>query len=355
VTWEVTAGLTQAGTVVGTPMWMAPEQARGEPAGPASDIFSLAATLSYAATGQCPYAPGPAAAIMSQAARPPVRPVPVAMPGELRDLLVPMLDPRPERRPSAASVLGGVDGTRMDVIPERRRAGVAARPRRMLARWPARLLGDPVPRRVGSSRRRWLATLGAVGVAAAVAGVVTAGITSGSRPGPGASRAPVVVCSPLTYLPCGASVPAPHTNGTTCDPGWYDLDGMAADGCEARSDFAAGTVLTQDAAVHANLVPASARDDFVTHVSGDVLNLCWGSLRVTLTAPARTAEQLTVWKGTSKVADAVSANGTPATATVHKPSCFASDSEDLRVSVTAVASTGGASASDFTLTRDGGW
>ena len=59
VTWELTAGLTGAGSVVGTPMWMAPEQARGEAAAPAGDVFSLAATLAFAATGAGPYAPGP--------------------------------------------------------------------------------------------------------------------------------------------------------------------------------------------------------------------------------------------------------------------------------------------------------
>ncbi len=354
VTWEVTAGLTQAGTVVGTPMWMAPEQARGEPAGPASDVFSLAATLAYAASGQRPYAPGPTAVVLDRAASDAVRPLPAAVPAELRALLVPMLDPRPERRPSAARVLGGLDGTGVATVPDSRRTGRAVRAGRILAAGSVRLLGDPVQRRARSSRRRWLAA-GAVAAVAAVVGLVIAGIGSGSQAGPGASRAPTVTCSPLPYLPCGATVPAPHTNATACDPGWYNLDGIAADGCEARSDYAAGAVLTGGAGLHANLVPASARDDFPTHVSGNALHLCWGSLHVTLTAPAHTAEQLTIWKGTSKVADAVSTNGTSATATVHKPSCFASDSEDLLVSVTAVAANGGASASDFTLTRDGGW
>lgn len=131
--------------------------------------------------------------------------------------------------------------------------------------------------------------------------------------------------------------------------------GNAADGCEARSDYVAGTALTQQAAVHANLVPLSAADTFMTHVSGDTLSLCWGSLHVTQTAPSQTAEQLTVWKGNTKVASALSANGAPATATVQKPSCFSGGSEDLRVTVQAVAATGGASANDFTLTRDAGW
>ena len=56
-TSEHTPGLTATATVVGTPSFMAPEQARGEPASPASDVFSLGATLLYALTGEGPYGP----------------------------------------------------------------------------------------------------------------------------------------------------------------------------------------------------------------------------------------------------------------------------------------------------------
>jgi hypothetical protein len=103
------------------------------------------------------------------------------------------------------------------------------------------------------------------------------------------------------------------------------------------------------------VVPESAVDSFPTHVSGSSLDLCWGSLHVTLTAPLHTAEQVTVLSGTTQLAQALSANGVPATATVHKPSCFGADSEDLTVTVTAAAATSGASANDFVLTRDSGW
>ena len=356
ITREVTAGLTQTGTVVGTPMWMSPEQARGEPIGPASDVFSLAATLSFAASGRLPYPSGPPTVVISRAAGGGIRTVPDVVPGGLRALLGHMLDPRPERRPSAARVLGGLDGTRIASIPKAGRDSKAALLRRIVAPWLGRVLGDPRPRPPRRSRRRRLTAVAAIAVGTVAVGLIVAAfVAGGNGAGPLGFRAPATKCTALPYLPCGTSVPAPNTNGDTCSTGWYDLDGLAADGCEASSDYVPGTDLTQHAVVRANLVPASTTDSFVTHVSGDALNLCWGSLHVTLTAPAHAAEQLTVWNGATKVAGALSADGTAATATVHKPSCFASDSEDLRVTVTAVAATGGASATDFRLTRDGGW
>jgi serine/threonine protein kinase len=48
------ATLTVAGMVIGTPDFLAPEVARGEPASPASDCWQLAATMSFALTGQLP-------------------------------------------------------------------------------------------------------------------------------------------------------------------------------------------------------------------------------------------------------------------------------------------------------------
>jgi hypothetical protein len=356
VTREVTAGLTDAGTVVGTPMWMAPEQARGEPAGPPGDVFSLAATLHFAASGRGPYAPGPAALVMGRAARGEIRAVAATLPDVIRAPLVRMLDPRPERRPSAAEVLGGVDGT--TVTPPGRPTSLARRARRTLARGPARLLRDPPDPMLRPSRRRRLTMVaGAVLAVAVVAFVVVVG-AGGHKAGPDPAAVkgpPAAVCHPLPYFPCGALLPAAHTNGRTCDAGWYDLDGATADGCEARSDYLAGTTLVPGVAVHANLVPPSTTDTFAAHVTGNILDLCWGSLHVTLTAPARTAERLTLWHGSTRVGSALSVDGDPSTATVHKPSCFGADSEDIRATVTAVAASGGASAGTFTLTRDAGW
>jgi serine/threonine protein kinase len=41
--WDAT--VTRTGVLAGTPAYFAPEVARGEPPGPASDVFSLGSTL----------------------------------------------------------------------------------------------------------------------------------------------------------------------------------------------------------------------------------------------------------------------------------------------------------------------
>ncbi|WKD30558.1 serine/threonine-protein kinase [Streptomyces xanthophaeus] len=46
---------TRTGTVIGTPGFLAPEQATGTVAGAPADVFSLAAVLVYAATGRSPF------------------------------------------------------------------------------------------------------------------------------------------------------------------------------------------------------------------------------------------------------------------------------------------------------------
>jgi serine/threonine protein kinase len=322
-TSELTFGLTPIGTVVGTPTWMAPEQARGGQSSPASDVFSLAATLAFAMTGQGPYGSGPPEAIMTRAARGEILSLPASIPDTLRGPLRAMLDPSPERRPSAAAALGGLDGTRFVPVVD---PGRSERKRRSRTH----------PYRIASV---------ALATVALAAGSLAAMAATDQRSRPPAAHT----------LPAPTTPPAPHTNGKTCLPGWYDLDQVAANGCESTSDYVAGVALVANVPVRANIVPLSATDTYTTQVKGDSLHLCWGSLHVTLTAPPQTAEQLTVWKGSTEVGRTVSTGGNAATVTLNKPSCFGADSERLRVSVSVEAATGAASARDFTLTRDAGW
>ncbi len=59
--------LTQTGTGIGTPAYMAPEQARGEPVSPATDIYALSIVLFELLTGQVPYDADTPMAIMLKA------------------------------------------------------------------------------------------------------------------------------------------------------------------------------------------------------------------------------------------------------------------------------------------------
>ncbi|MFI8824063.1 protein kinase [Streptomyces sp. NPDC053431] len=61
---DATTVLTQSGQVFGSPGFMSPEQADGQPAGPESDVFSLGAVLAYAATGTMPFGSGVSAPVL---------------------------------------------------------------------------------------------------------------------------------------------------------------------------------------------------------------------------------------------------------------------------------------------------
>src|SRR5262249_26346218 len=55
LTVERVAALTVTGQVLGTPYYMAPEQVKGEPVGPATDVYALGVLVYQMVTGQVPY------------------------------------------------------------------------------------------------------------------------------------------------------------------------------------------------------------------------------------------------------------------------------------------------------------
>lgn len=58
------SSLTAAGTLMGTPMYLSPEQSRGESLTPASDQFSLGVLACRMLTGKLPWGPNAAPALM---------------------------------------------------------------------------------------------------------------------------------------------------------------------------------------------------------------------------------------------------------------------------------------------------
>ena len=98
-----TSALTQTGTVVGSPGFMSPEQTQGREVGPPSDIFSLGAVLTFAATGEGPFGHGTTVALLYRVVSSP--PNTAGLPGGLRLLAEHCLAKDPSQRPTAAQLL----------------------------------------------------------------------------------------------------------------------------------------------------------------------------------------------------------------------------------------------------------
>lgn len=325
---EHTAGLTAAGSVVGTAGFMAPEQARGESAGQAADVFSLGATLRFAATGEGPYGSGAPELLMHRTANGQIRPLPRMLPAPLRHQLDAMLDPRPERRPSAAALVGGPDGTsvRRAVVPRQRRT-TRGRP------W-----------------RAW-AGLGALAAATLVASVAVAASETASAPGRRAVDVPATTaCPDLPYQPCGATEPAPGTDGERCVDGREDYDGATRNGCEAVPDgLADGTPVVD--AVEATIVPRDDVDTYTIDVADGRQLLCDGRLVVTLTAPIGVTLRLEVLEGDDVLGQTTSADGVSSAVTLTERECLFDDSTTLTARVSPIGTDRTANA--YVLERRG--
>jgi hypothetical protein len=311
---DATSGLTATGMMVGTPEFMAPEQARGEVATPASDVFSLGATLAFAATGNPPYGRGDPRVLVALAAKGKVTPLPTTVPADLRRRIEPLLDRQPRRRPTAASAQGGPAGTRvLRAVPPRRT-------------WTSAAIG---------------ATIGAVATVAVLIGVTVAitrddGGAAQAAGVPTPTTVPVAPCEDQPYKPCGGE-PAPFTDGVQCTSDHGDYDGDPVNGCEAAPVVVDPDALDRGQVVSANLVPGTDIDRYGFHVIDNWHLSCDGEVTVTLTAPKGASMHLEVLEGPatgasggvgteaaglSSLGGATSTDGKAASVVLPEPNCL---------------------------------
>ena len=153
IAWATGAStLTHVGTAVGSPGFLAPEQVRGQPVTPASDVFSLGATLAYATTGDSPFGQGSSEVMLYRVVH--EEPLLDGVPDALAPLLRTCLAKTPDDRPSTLQLslrlkeiaARETHGPGPEAAPPRRAAADRAAPGPTAAHRP------PAPRATGAGR-----------------------------------------------------------------------------------------------------------------------------------------------------------------------------------------------------------
>jgi hypothetical protein len=179
--------ITRTGQVIGTAQYLSPEQAQGERATPASDVYALGLVAYECLAGRRAFDGENSVQVALRQIREVPPPLPSDVPADLQRLVERMLAKDPaERLPDGAAVLAALDGvaagrplppapgsSRTRVLPT---AGVADA---------ARVLPGATQSGAGdraAPSRRWLLPLVALLVLAALAGAVTLGSSGSPTP-----------------------------------------------------------------------------------------------------------------------------------------------------------------------------
>ncbi|MFJ9541523.1 protein kinase [Streptomyces sp. NPDC101225] len=232
IAWATGAStLTHVGTAVGSPGFLAPEQVRGAAVTPATDVFSLGATLAYAATADSPFGHGSSEVMLYRVVHEEAQLH--GVPDALAPLLRACLAKDPEERPSTLQlslrlkeIAARETQGPADPRPPAPRTGEADRPTGRLAdtypeqqrehRRPPGAHGGPPSRGTSTGSR---GPVSARGGAAAPRGSGAprggpASQRSGSRPTPSSRNTNRQTTGGRPAPRSGAGRPGPRTTGT---------------------------------------------------------------------------------------------------------------------------------------------
>jgi eukaryotic-like serine/threonine-protein kinase len=233
--------LTETGMVMGTAMYVSPEQATGAPVDASSDIYSLGVVAYECLAGHVPFMASEPLAIAYAHKHAPVPALPPDVPQPVADLVYDMLAKTPAGRPVSARVVadradmlreamalgGGALGAagRTDEFPGVTRADLPAAPTGALRPDdydPAGYEQGPGPRPPGN-RRRWVTAglTAALCAAAAATGLYLSGHLHGQTSGDVGNNTvqhlsssavpPVSASQPVTTSPTPSTVEQPST------------------------------------------------------------------------------------------------------------------------------------------------
>ncbi|MFE9021707.1 protein kinase [Streptomyces sp. NPDC007808] len=233
IAWATGAStLTHVGTAVGSPGFLAPEQVRGAAVTPATDVFSLGATLAYASMADSPFGHGSSEVMLYRVVH--EEPQLYGVPDALAPLVRACLAKDPEERPStlqlslrlkeiAAREAQGLS----DVRPPAPRSAEADRPTGRLAdtyaqqpRAQRRAQGTPPPRGAGMSRGSGAPRVpgpardGATSRGGGAPHSGTGASRSGARPIPASRNQPRSGSGNRPAPRSGTGRPAPRNTGT---------------------------------------------------------------------------------------------------------------------------------------------
>jgi len=152
---ETAPSITTSGVALGTPLYMSPEQIRGEPAGGRSDLYSLAVILYEMLAGQPPFQDPSTQALFYQqlyALPPPITECNPGLPARIENALTTALAKDPADRFPTAAMLG--TALRAPATPVQSEHASSNWRRSFIKVRPSLWVGWPQ----GASWRRWLLT-----------------------------------------------------------------------------------------------------------------------------------------------------------------------------------------------------